>query len=79
MINARDLKDRMNTQPFKPFRICMSDGKTYDIRHHDMMMVKPNAVLIGIDLDRDDLIEQVAECAILHITRVEDLSPAAAA
>jgi len=79
MINAKDLKERMNVHPFKPFRICLSDGKAYDITNHDMMMVKPNAVLIGIDINSDDLVERVAECAIIHITRLEDISPAKAA
>jgi len=79
MLSALELKERMNAQPFKPFRICMSDGKTYDITNHDMMFVKRNAVLIGIDLDSNSIAERLVECALLHITRVEDIPTAQAA
>jgi len=79
MISALELKERMNAQPFKPFRICISDGKTYDITHHDIMLVKRNAVLIGIELDSNSIAERFMECALLHITRIEDISTAQAA
>ena len=79
MITALELKERMEMRPFKPFRVCMSDGKTYDITNHDMMFVKRNAVLIGIDLDSHSIAERLVECALLHITRLEDISTAQAA
>lgn len=79
MITALELKERMDMQPFKPFRICMSDGKSYDITNHDMMFVKRNAVLIGINFDDNSIAERLVECALLHITRVEDIPAAQAA
>jgi hypothetical protein len=79
MITALELKERMKLEPFKPFRICMSDGKTYDITNHDMMFVKRNAVLIGINFDDNSIAERLIECALLHITRVEDIVAAQAA
>ena len=79
MMTALELKERMELQPFKPFRICMSDGKTYDITNHDMMFVKRNAVLVGIDFDDNSIAERLVERALLHITRVEDIPTAQAA
>lgn len=79
MITALELKERMDLQPFKPFRICMSDGKTYDITNHDMMFVKRNAVLVGIEFDDNSIAERLVECALLHITRVEDIPTVQAA
>ena len=76
MITAIELKERMHAQPFKPFRLCLSDGKTYDINNHDMAWVIRGAVYVGINLDSNDLAERAAQCAILHITRLEDLAPA---
>ena len=76
MITAIELKERMNVQPFKPFRICLSDGKTYDINNHDKAWVIRGTFYVGINLDANDLAERAAQCAILHITRLEDLSPA---
>ena len=73
MITARNLRDRMNAQPFKPFRLCLGDGKTFDIVNHDMAWVKEGAIEVGIELSREGFAIQIAECAILHITRLEDI------
>ncbi len=73
MIDAQQIKDRMKSQPFKPFRLCLSDGKTFDITNHDAAFVKRNAIEIGLDADTDGLAERFVECAIIHITRIEDL------
>ncbi len=77
MITALQLKERMDTHPFRPFRICLSDGKAFEITNHDMMFVKRNSVLIGTDLDANSIGERFVECAIIHITRLEDLTTAA--
>jgi len=76
MITAALLKQRMESRPFRPFRIHMSDGKTYDIPNHDAMFIKRNVVEIGTDLDVDSIAERFIQCAILHITSVEDLATA---
>jgi len=78
MITANELKARMIAQPFIPFRICMSDGKTYDITNHDMMWVTRNAAYVGTTLAADDIADRAVMCAILHITRIEDNIPAEA-
>jgi hypothetical protein len=74
MITARNLRDRLNAQPFKPFRLRLSDGKSFDIINHDMAWVKEGAIEIGIELNRQGFAVHTAECAILHITRVEDIA-----
>ena len=79
MIRAVELKRRMEANPFAPFRICMTDGKTYDVTNHDMMWVTANAVYIGVTHDPDDIVDRTVQCAILHIARIEDNIPAKAA
>jgi hypothetical protein len=79
MIRAIELRNRMQAQPVKPFRICLSNSKTYDITNHDMMFVKPNSVIIGINPDANSFGEYYVECAILHIADIEDILPAKAA
>jgi len=63
----------MNGQPFQPFRLHMSNGKTYDIANHDAAFVKRNAVEIGIDLDNEGFASRFVECSILRIATIENL------
>jgi hypothetical protein len=73
MFNAKFLRNLMNEQPFKPFRIHTRDGKSYDVTNHDNAMVTQNFIEVGIELNDDSIPGMVARCAILHITNVEDL------
>jgi hypothetical protein len=73
MFSAQQLQDRMHSRPFRPFKLCLSDGTTFDIPNHDVAFVKRNAIEIGLDADPNGLAERFVECAIIHITRIEDL------
>ena len=74
MITAKQIRELLEAKPFKPFRICMSDGPHRDITHHDMAWVTQSTVEVGINLNADGFAEYVARCSILHITKLEDLS-----
>ena len=74
MITARQVRELLHTRPFRPFRLCLSDGSHYDITNHDMAFVGKNTVEIGLNLDADGFAEYFARCSILHITRLEDLA-----
>jgi len=78
MITPHQIRGLLESRPFKPFRICLSDGAHYDITNHDMAFVGRNTVEIGLNLDADGFAEYFARCSILHITRLEDLPEPAA-
>lgn len=73
MITAKQIRELLAAKPFKPFRICMSDGTHYDIANHDSAFVGKNTVEVGLNLDPDGFAEYFARCSILHITRLVDL------
>ena len=73
MITHKQLRELVQTKPFRPFRICLSDGTHYDIANHDMAFIGKNTVEIGLNLDPEGFAEYFARCSILHITKLEDL------
>ncbi len=73
MITAKQIRELLDAKPFKPFRICMSDGTHRDITHPDMAWVTKSTIEVGLNLDADGFAEHVARCSILHITQLEDL------
>jgi hypothetical protein len=74
MITVTELRERMQENPFRPFRLHTSDGKTYDITNHDMMFIKRNSVEIALDLDANSVAERFVKCFLLHITSLEDIA-----
>jgi hypothetical protein len=45
----------------------------FEVPNHDAAFVKRNALQIGTHLDENSLSEKFVDCAILHITSVEDI------
>jgi hypothetical protein len=76
MFNAKQLKDFMDAKPFRPFKVLMSDGRSYEVPNHDAAFVTQNKIEIGLDLNRDGIARRSVYCAILHIARVEELQTA---
>ena len=79
MFTPQQLKERMEEKPFRPFRIKMSSGDTYEVKNHDAAWVLRNAIEIGLDPDAEGLVAHTRRCAILHIASIEDIPESKAA
>ncbi len=76
MFNAEQIRESLTAKEFRPFRLHMSDGSAYEIMNHDMALVGRNSVEIGVNPDPKGIAERFVRCAILHITRIEEMQPA---
>jgi len=73
-----DVLHLLRARPFQPFRISLSDGQAYEVRHPEMAMVSRSTVLLGIPGPRgaDGPVERFVTCALVHIARIELLDGA---
>ena len=46
MITSPQILTYSKAQPFRPFRLHMASGKTYDVRHPEMIKVLKNYLLV---------------------------------
>jgi hypothetical protein len=76
MFNASNIREMLTAKDFKPFAIHTTDGARYEITNHDMVLVGRNAIHIGLGQDQEGIAERFVRCAIIHITRIEDLQAA---
>ena len=76
MITAQHLRELLNAQPFKPFRVHLSDGRAFEVPNHDAAWVTQSYIEIGLDLNTAGFARRSVRCAILHITSIEELQPA---
>ena len=53
MIPARDLLNYQKTQPFQPFTIRLTSGRTCDIRHPEMLRVGKSTAIIFTSVSDD--------------------------
>ena len=75
-----DLVQAIRKRPFEPFRILVSDGSTYDIRHPELVMVGLGAVIIGVPAagQAQPVYERAETVSLGHVVKLLPLSESAA-
>jgi hypothetical protein len=74
-MTVQTLRDLLATRPFRPFRLVMSSGQTYEVRHPEMAWLTRSDILVGIDQTDEGVPAEFKICSLLHVTAVEPLSP----
>jgi hypothetical protein len=70
------MKTALHRQPFEPFRIMMSSGTAYDVRHPEFAWLLKGGVYVGLPPEQGDVPERAVFCSMLHIAAVETLAAA---
>jgi hypothetical protein len=78
-MTTQTFRDLLKAQPFRPFRIVMSSGQVYEVKHPEMAMLTRSDLLVGIDEADDGVPAEFKICSLLHVTAVEPLAPAPSA
>ena len=73
-MRAEELTELLRRQPFAPFRMHLTAGQTYDIRHPELLWVRRQCADIALDPDpKTGVIEHSERVSLLHIVRIEEL------
>ena len=71
-MTAEDLIELLEERPFRPLRIRLTDGRSYDIRHPELAIVTPSIVADGLSSgNASRLAERVTHRSISHIVEAE--------
>lgn len=72
-MNLQSFRELLGERPFKPFRIVMSSGQTYEVRHPEMALLTRTDLLVGVGESRHGVPASFKICSLLHITAIEPL------
>ena len=70
MLSRKSLLKYVRAQPFRPFRILLNSGHTYEVRHPEMIKVLPDHALVFEGKTIDEL-EDYDMVSLLLMERVE--------
>src|SRR5436853_475422 len=76
MMAPQDLESELKKEPFQPFRIVTTNGKTYDIREKDrpLLLVGKRTVIIGLRVpETDPYFDRYEVVSLVHIIRLEPI------
>ena len=76
-MRPEDLRNRLDDQPFRPFRVHLSDGSTIEVPHRDMVIVgRSTAVLpsrFGEDEEGRTLAERWRTVDLIHMVQFTEI------
>jgi hypothetical protein len=73
-MSRTDLLRRARQRPFVPFRLIVSEGAGYDIRHPEQLMVARDSAVIGLQGKPEQEFSEITVLVdLLHIIRLEPL------
>jgi hypothetical protein len=77
MITLDDLRALLNTQPFVPFRLWLSDGGFVDVPSREFVMAGKRFAIIGLlDANATDMVfDRYTPVWYSHVRRHEMLNP----
>lgn len=76
-MNIDAIKKMLQTQPFRPFRLVMSSGESYEIRHPEMVVPLKGHLFVALpDAQTGVETDEFAFCSYLHIAQMQTLQPA---
>ncbi len=74
MINSNDIQQKLDERPFVPFRVIMSSGQFYDIKHPDLVLIGKRHLFVGTASDDNPkMFDRSSLLSILHVAALEAL------
>lgn len=76
-MTPEELRYSLRRQPFEPFRLVMTDGTGYEIRHPDLLWAGKRSVMVGLTGQPGrTFYERTVKVDLLHVIRLEPLEAA---
>ena len=68
------LREKLTRRPFEPFRVRLSSGDTYDVRHPENALLVRSGIYIAVPESTGELPEVPVWCSFLHVAAVEPVT-----
>jgi len=69
-----DIYQKLRDRPFEPFRVHLSDGRSFDVPHPERAVIGGHRMTIAIGGDPDRVPDRLIDCDPYHIVTVEPLN-----
>jgi hypothetical protein len=72
-MQPRVIQEHQRKRPFRPFRICLDDGTSCEVRDPANMLVGSGLVFIGVQVDQQGIPDHFEVWNAAQVTRIEIL------
>lgn len=72
-MRQQEVRDALRKMPFQPFRVHLSNGHSYDVRHPEFAALTRLSIFVGLPLRDDGVPDRMIECDLLHVVALEPI------
>jgi hypothetical protein len=78
-VRPEDIREHLQRRPFVPFWMALTDGRIYEVRHPDLVMVGRSSVVLGLPrpTETEPIYDRAVTVSLLHIMQIEPMETAA--
>ncbi len=77
-MTVQTFRELLSQRPFRPFRLVMSSGQSYEVRHPEMALLTRTDLLVGVGESEEGVPAEFRICPLLHVATVEPIAASAA-
>jgi hypothetical protein len=74
VMGFREIRAALRSQPFHPFRVRLTTGQAYEVRHPEFAAVTTSSLFVGEPSAADEGPEAMVQCDLLHVVAIEPIS-----
>ncbi len=76
-MTVQTFRELLSQRPFRPFRLVMSSGQTYEVRHPEMAWITRTDLLVGVGETDEGVPAEFRICSMLHVASIEPINVSA--
>ncbi len=71
-----DINNFLRERPFRPFRLLLSNDKTYEIRHPELAFATLSSVVLGIPATNSPqpVADYAVHVSLMHVVQIEHIA-----
>jgi hypothetical protein len=73
-MTVQTFRELLSQRPFRPFRLVMSSGQSYEVRHPEMAMLTRTDLLVGVGETEEGVPTEFRICLLLHVATIEPMA-----
>ena len=74
-MRPEDLNFWVNAKPFHPFRIIMNSGRTYEVRHPELIRVMRTSLIYFTPSNQEGVYDHAEMIGLLLADKIEPIDP----
>lgn len=73
-MDREDVAEMVKAKPFDPFRMVLTNGESFDIRHSELIMLGRRSVVVGLAAEaQQDYFDRTTKISLLQVVRLEQI------